>query len=501
MIGRRLFSGVSAVAGDGLLEHACEEQSSKERSPKERSPKERGAVLVLVSLVMVVLMGMAAFAIDLGWLYWQATETQKAAEAAALACVVHMPHPASQAFATSEAHSVAMDIANRNGYRNDSSGSVTPREVVGHPTQLNVAVSKTVPTYFMKVFGMDSVTLDRDATAEYIRPLPLGSPDNQFGNDPGCAPNIGTETNCANFWGNIHGKYTDNGMGDAYSSYCVSGNGSGCSQNPLWRESGYVLAVEVRANTNLSIDVVDPAFVQGGGNNTNAGDNPISGNPGPTTRFTLYDRVDTLSQSFTGTPLCVHDYTPEPVGTPFVWQNFCSQAVTAGTYPIRVEIIGEGFGLNRWSMRATASSGPQPSLFAVGDMSIYANVDSGITEFYLAEVKAHNAGKTIQIDLFDPGEANGNNEIRIVSPDGTSPPCHLNIPSDGIDQDLAACIIDTTRPAHNYHDDWLHVTIDLSSSYTCTDCWWKVVYDYPGGATDTTTWTARMRGNPIRLLP
>ena len=29
----------------------------------------------------------------------------------------------------------------------------------------------------------------------------------------------------------------------------------------------------------------------------------------------------------------------------------------------------------------------------------------------------------------------------------------------------------------------------------------KIVYDYEGDATDTTTWTARMRGNPIRLLP
>lgn len=468
---------------------------------EDPSNNEQGATLVLVALVMVVLMGMAGFAVDLGFLYWQATEAQKAAEAAALAGVVHMPPPASVPFTATEAHSVALDVADRNGYRNDASGSVTPLEVPGHPTQLHVDVSKDVPTFFMKVFGLGRVTVNRDATAEYIRPLPLGSPENQFGNDPGCAPNIGTETNCSNFWGNIHGKYTDNGMGDAYSSYCGSGNGSGCSQNPLWREDGYVFAVDVPQASNLSIDLLDPAFVQGGGNNTNAGDNPISGNAGPTTRFTLYDRVDTLSQSFTGTPLCVRDYAPEPVGTPFVWQNLCSRAVAPGTYPIRVEIIGSGFGLNRWSMRATTSTGPQPALYAVGDMSIYANVNSGLTDFFLAEVMPYNAGKTMEIDLFDPGEANGNNEIRIVAPDGTSPPCHLSIPSDGVDQDLASCIIDTTRPAHNYHDDWLYVAIDLPDTYTCVDCWWHVVYDYPGGATDTTTWTARMRGNPIRLLP
>ncbi|NND01634.1 MAG: hypothetical protein HKN91_02505 [Acidimicrobiia bacterium] len=414
---------------------------------------------------------------------------------------MHMPIAASETFVTSEAHGTALDVADRLGYRNDGTGTVVPLEVPGQITRLRVDVTKEVPTFFMRVFGMDSVTLSRDATAEYIKPLPLGSPENQFGNDPGCAPNILTETDCAGFWGNIHGKYTNNGMGDAYSSYCDSNNGLGCPINPLWREDGYVFAIDVPVDTTLTIDIVDPAFVQGGGNSINAGDNPILGNPGPTTRFTLYERVDFLSQSFIGTPECQTDYPPEPVGTPFEWRHFCTVNVTAGTYPLRVEIEGEGFGLNRWSLRATSPTAQQPSIFAVGDMSIYANVIAGGSEFFLAEVTPANAGKTMEIDLFDPGEANGDNEIRIVDPDGNSPPCHLVIPSDGVDQDLAQCIIDTTRPAHNYHDDWLFVEIDLPSSYTCTDCWWKIVYDYEGNATDTTTWTARMRGNPIRLLP
>ncbi len=468
-----------------------------------RSPQrgEQGVAIILAAAVAVVLMGMAGFAVDLGWLYSQRTEAQKAAEAAALAGVVHMPIAASETFPTSQAHTTALDVAGRIGYFNDTEGTVVPNEVPGQPTQLNVAVSRNVPTFFMKVFGIDFVTVDRDATAEYIKPLPLGSPDNQFGNDPGCAPNIGTETNCSNFWGNIHGKYTDNGMGDAFSSYCVTGNGSGCSANPLWRQEGYVFVVDVPAAGLLTVDIVDPAFVQGGGNSINAGDNPIDANPGPTTRFTLYDRIDTLSQAFTGTPMCQNDYAPEPVGTPFQWRNFCSVSVPAGLYPLRVQVIGEDYGLNRWSLRATSSAAQQPSLYAVGDMSIYANVQAGQTEFYLAEVQPVNAGKTLQIDLFDPGEASGDNEIRIVDPNGNSPPCHLVVPNDGIDQNLGQCIIDATRPVYNYHDDWLYIEIDLPSSYTCSDCWWTIVYDYEGDATDTTTWTARMRGNPIRLLP
>ena len=87
---------------------------------------ERGTTLILVAAVMLVLIGMAGFAVDLGWLYSQATEAQKSAESAALAGVVHMPISASEVFDSSEAHDTALDIADRLGYRNDADGTVTP---------------------------------------------------------------------------------------------------------------------------------------------------------------------------------------------------------------------------------------------------------------------------------------------------------------------------------------------------------------------------------------
>lgn len=67
-----------------------------------RSPQrgEQGVAIILAAAVAVVLMGMAGFAVDLGWLYSQRTEAQKAAEAAALAGVVHMPIAASETFPT-----------------------------------------------------------------------------------------------------------------------------------------------------------------------------------------------------------------------------------------------------------------------------------------------------------------------------------------------------------------------------------------------------------------
>jgi hypothetical protein len=53
-----------------------------------------------------------------------------------------------------------------------------------------------------------------------------------------------------------------------------------------------------------------------------------------------------------------------------------------------------------------------------------------------------------------------------------------------------------------YNNRGVEITIELDPGYACngTNCWWKVRYDYPAQATDTTTWSARIDGNPVRLV-
>ncbi len=53
--------------------------------------EQRGAILPLMAIIIMVLMGAAAMAVDLGWLYWQSLEVQHGADAAALAGVVYEP--------------------------------------------------------------------------------------------------------------------------------------------------------------------------------------------------------------------------------------------------------------------------------------------------------------------------------------------------------------------------------------------------------------------------
>ncbi len=56
----------------------------------------------------------------------------------------------------------------------------------------------------------------------------------------------------------------------------------------------------------------------------------------------------------------------------------------------------------------------------------------------------------------------------------------------------ARCIIATTGGAFN---NWLvTIKVPLPTDYVCAaDCWWKVVYNYPGITRDSTTWSASSR--------
>ena len=518
------------------------------RHLRGRLAEERGVALILITLLLVVFMGMAAFAIDLGWLYFNSLEIQHGADAGALAGVIYEPddRPA--------AYTEAIGAARENGYVDGSLGGpdvVDPTDFTEDPSaventhQLRVTVSSDVSTFFMRVFGIDTVNITRTALAEYVLPLPLGSPDDNFGNDPAAG-------HWPNFWGNIHGYYTGRGMGDRYSSQCVSWqSGSGCTPNPDARPSsgsgtpsaagGYLYGVKVEPGaSNLTVDVFDGPFTRGGGDQWLVGDNPQGSSPGPTTVFMLYGPDPTPADTTDGNELlCVETFAPrDPYadfngdgsinngddqdgdgdldfddveiglaatgGVASLWDRMCSGTNFdrgPGIYPLRVMVPPTGErGLNRWSMRANAS-GVSPSIFGLGDMAIYANVDGtlGNTIFYLAEVEEVHAGKDLVVDLWDPGDASGNHSVRIIDPHGNTPGCEYTSSNPSYGGTLGTCDIPTS--GSRFNDHWIQVRIDLPAGYTCAaDCWWRIDYNYPAQTNDTTTWSARIDGNPVRLV-
>lgn len=482
---------------------------------------EHGAVLPLVGIMLTLLLGLSAFATDLGWFYLNANRAQRAADAAALAGVLYMPAE----FATT-ASSTALQVATANGFTDGVDGAtVTPSRVkdvsgADAPYELKVTVSVDVPTFFLRVLGKTSQKITRSAVAEFVPPLPMGSPGSTFGNDPDGSGYVG-------FWANIHGKYTDTRMGDAYSSWCPDGSGSGkdcnSTSNPSWRDRGYLYGVDVAPGTTaFTVNTLDLALHTPGGDHKRTGDHNVCGGcggKGHTVTATLFYPDPT--------PLDVSDNTPVPgcsvtkgpegelaSGAPYTWESLCTVAnPSAGIYVLEIKVDTpkkkDDTGLNRYSLGVTGV-GKTPRLYGIGDISIFNNISSTSADFYLAEVESAYRGKTFVVELYDPGDAQNNvtNIISFKGPDGSTwtDGCRVSVRDEVTDSwsTLAThssgspCEIDATRPANNYNGKWLKAEFDLPATYT--GGWWKVHYAYNGTAQDTTTWRAYIIGSPLHLV-
>lgn len=61
------------------------------RAFRAKFEKDPGVALVWLATTLVLLLGTAGFAVDLGWLYLSASRVQRTADSAAMAGVVHLP--------------------------------------------------------------------------------------------------------------------------------------------------------------------------------------------------------------------------------------------------------------------------------------------------------------------------------------------------------------------------------------------------------------------------
>jgi len=141
--------------------------------------RQRGQGLVIFVGAIVFLIGLLAIVVDVTW-YWAKTlQVQRAADAAALAGAVWLPDQ--PALATT----VAIASAKQNGYVAGAvPGGVVTVTAVQNSTrdiQLDTSVSAPVPTFFMRLFGINTLQATRTAKAEYALPVPMGSPLNYFG--------------------------------------------------------------------------------------------------------------------------------------------------------------------------------------------------------------------------------------------------------------------------------------------------------------------------------
>lgn len=478
----------------------------------DRLRQEAGAALIWTGLAMTALLGAAAFAVDLGWIYLNATRLQAAADAAALAGVVNLPG------FPGEAEADAVTAAANNGF--DPGGAATLTDAVLADNQYQVTLSADIPTFFLTVLGFDSMTATRSAVAEYIKPVKLGSPENQFGGPS------------QDFWASINGQYTDREQGDPYATRCIkantgSSNPSCSTSNPWFRAGGYYYAVEVApGSSGLQVQIYDPGhYITGGSGAYQDG----TSDPGDTSWYhgtwgtrrgvtleaVLYapdttpsdpsDNSDSRCSASWGTiaDSSLNSSQRNQYGYES-WRAVCGSAIsnpTAGIWVLRLP-PPQWEGATKFAIRATTSSGPQPKVYGLLDMSIHVNDDDGDPQPYLAEIRPEHAGKTLEVDIFDLGESS-TMTMKILDNEGDIVRCTYTSTNGATSSTLSNCSLNVGGAVFDKH--WLYLEIPIPADYDCDptqtyDCWWRIDVSNMSNSRDRTTWTARITGDPVRLI-
>ncbi len=515
----------------------------------------RGQIIVLFAASLMVFIGIMGIAIDVSYAWVNEMRIQKAADAAALAGAVYLPDEPGTATTQGKGS------ATQNGYTDGVSGvTVSAAQNASNHEQMDVSITAPVPTFFMRAFGINSLTATRVAHAQFHLPVPMGSPLNVFG-DPTA---LDLQGQPLNFWAAINGPCTDKQQGDPYatkyytSNYTSSSSPANCStyttpsnseyKAPSTGDDGaYDYAIKVLTAGTLSIDLYDPEYCSRADQNTDTGETELQANSQFSTVFDLYAPSGTPYDLTDDTLLTTQSYpggNPSQTGTAtddpakacsshYVsllsggnwtngkvkgkWINYATISASVGTYRLNIQttpVSGKpADASNNFSIRATSSSGTQPQVYAglagsQSAMSIYNNVMSGSAYVYLAKINSTFAGKTMEVDLFDPGEVNGDAFMSFLMPNGaTWTPVTFNWRDAGITLGsggtlhTGATSLQTSNGSPLFDGHWVVVTIKVPPTYTATnDGWWKIYYNMSAAAHDRTTWRVRIIDSPVHLV-
>ena len=148
-----------------------------------------------------------------------------------------------------------------------------------------------------------------------------------------------------------------------------------------------------------------------------------------------------------------------------------------------------------------------------------------VSTFYLAQIDAVHAGKTLELHLWDPGDTGSLiADLAVLIPSTTTGVWNAGQlsysakvgtsgsgPNTSCNTDTGSSVssIRTSSGGSTGHFNgcWLTVDIQISINYTAPqNGWWKLQYtmrnSVSGTATsnDVTTWTAEIQGNPVHLV-
>jgi Putative Flp pilus-assembly TadE/G-like len=143
--------------------------------------REAGSTLLIVAFAMVVLLAVSAFAIDLANFYLARNQAQRAADSAALGgayAFVQSGCITGGCTSGGPQETLGRQYAESSGNQNYIAGKVASIQdgdiTFSYPTpeepQITVVAGRAVPTFFAKIFGMQTANVNAIATAEAYSP-------------------------------------------------------------------------------------------------------------------------------------------------------------------------------------------------------------------------------------------------------------------------------------------------------------------------------------------
>lgn len=431
------------------------------RRLRTRPAADRGFALVLMALVLVSMLGIAGLVVDLGAWQVEASRIQQAADAASLAGVVRLPDGDDAAITR------AREIAADNGF-DDSDADVTVTVTPLGDETLEVAITKAnVDQYFTQIFR-DPTTITRRSTAQYVQPVPLGSPRNYLGTSDLSSIGVAGD-GVENFFLAVSGHCSRKEYGDRITPLKMDNpepdDGHSCAlhkDNPEYDDDGYLFGVRVPEGSGPVLlqmfdapVCTDPVGGDVFGEQAAAFDvevtvrrnddlDPLLGTTLTNPPLTFDGENSTTGQCRFGTPNAQDEcadadhlrecwttlYTLPGEGEYSVqvdpmFSGDASRNERHNVFALRAKTgsIGDPF-IACTSDEARAPEGPSatppysltcPQVFGFEHVPIYAQ-GTASPLFFLASIDSRHNGKTLQVTLFDAAE--GAETITLVDPDG-----------------------------------------------------------------------------------
>jgi hypothetical protein len=185
----------------------------------------------------------------------------------------------------------------------------------------------------------------------------------------------------------------------------------------------------------------------------------------------------------------------------------------------------QSFAIFANNTEGTVGNGLLPTVYGLGAMQMFTPLSaSGSTttsSFYLAQVPKFYAGKTLELNLWDPGDTSplaATLYVQVPTPAGWSNTPFTYSAATGTTNSgkNSACNTNSNLTSGNnsvqtstgaslglFNGCWLTLDVPIPPGYNGDqNGWWKILYSMSGNGTssDVTTWTAQILGNPVHLI-